>query len=293
MLRRAWSGVGRAAGLVGAWRGLSSSAAALGEAAGAYDTVLASRERAGIVGLVTLNRPKALNALSEQVMRDVVDALAAFEADDAVGACVITGAGAKAFAAGADIKEMAPVTFAGAHAGALLAGWDALARNRKPLVAAVNGYALGGGCELAMMADFIVAGESAVFGLPEVTLGVIPGMGGTQRLTRAVGKAKAMEMVLTGMRMGATDAERAGLVSRVVPSERTVEEALDAAEKIARLSRPSIQLAKETVNAAHETSLAEGLRLERKAFWSTFALQDQKEGMAAFAEKRKPEWVHG
>jgi enoyl-CoA hydratase len=249
----------------------------------AYETILV--ETRGKVGLITLNRPKALNALNTQVMREAVDAIAAFEADAKVGAIVITGS-ERAFAAGADIKEMQSKLYADAYLEDFFSGWDAAVRARKPIIAAVAGYALGGGCELAMMCDFIIAAENAKFGQPEITLGVIPGMGGSQRLTRFVGKAKAMDLCLTGRQMDAIEAERCGLVSRVVPLADLMSEAMKAADKIASLSLPAVMMAKEAVNRAYETTLAEGLRFERRLFHSMFALDDQKEGMAAFVEKR-------
>ncbi len=249
----------------------------------AYDTILVQTR--GKVGLITLNRPKALNALNSQVMADVVAALQAFEADADVGAIVITGS-ERAFAAGADIKEMQSKGYIDVYMEDFFAGWDSLGRVRKPIIAAVAGYALGGGCELAMMCDFIIAGDNARFGQPEITLGVMPGMGGSQRLTRFVGKSKAMDMCLTGRQMDAAEAERAGLVSRVVPATELVEEALKAAEKIASFSLPAVMMTKEAVNRSYETTLAEGIRFERRVFHSMFALEDQKEGMAAFADKR-------
>jgi enoyl-CoA hydratase len=249
----------------------------------AYETILV--ETRGKVGLITLNRPKALNALNTQVMREAIDAIAAFEADAGVGAIVITGS-ERAFAAGADIKEMQSKLYADAYLEDFFSGWDAAVRARKPIIAAVAGYALGGGCELAMMCDFIIAADNAKFGQPEITLGVIPGMGGSQRLTRFVGKAKAMDLCLTGRQMDAAEAERCGLVSRVVPLADLMSEAMKAAEKIASLSLPAVMMAKEAVNRAYETTLAEGLRFERRLFHSMFALDDQKEGMAAFVEKR-------
>jgi enoyl-CoA hydratase len=249
----------------------------------AYETILV--ETRGKVGLVTLNRPKALNALNVRMMADVVAALRRYEDDPTIGAVVITGS-ERAFAAGADIKEMQPKTYIDAYSEDLFAGWDAMLRARKPIIAAVAGYALGGGCELAMMCDFIIAGDNAKFGQPEITLGVMPGMGGSQRLTRFVGKSKAMDMCLTGRMMDAAEAERCGLVSRVVPADRLVEEALDAAGKIADFSMPAVMMVKEAVNRSYETTLAEGLRFERRVFHAMFALEDQKEGMAAFMEKR-------
>jgi enoyl-CoA hydratase len=253
----------------------------------AYETILV--ETRGKVGLITLNRPQALNALNSGVERDVVAALQALDADDGVGAIVITGS-EKAFAAGADIKEMSDKSYIEMYSADFFAGWDAMLRIRKPIIAAVSGYALGGGCELAMMCDFIIAGDNAKFGQPEITLGVMPGMGGSQRLTRFVGKAKAMDMCLTGRMMDAEEAERAGLVSRVVPAADLLGEALKAAEKIAGFSQPAVAIVKEAVNRSYETTLAEGLRFERRVFHSMFALDDQKEGMAAFAAKRKPEF---
>jgi enoyl-CoA hydratase len=251
----------------------------------AYETILV--ETRGKVGLVTLNRPKALNALNTTVLREVVQALNAFEADPNVGAIVITGS-EKAFAAGADIKEMQQKSYVEAFLEDFFAGWEEATRIRKPIVAAVAGYALGGGCELAMMCDFIIAADNAKFGQPEITLGVMPGMGGSQRLARFVGKSKAMDMCLTGRMMDAAEAERAGLVSRVVPAALLLEEALTAADKIAGFSMPAVMMAKEAVNRAYETTLSEGLRYERRIFHSMFALDDQKEGMTAFVEKRAP-----
>ena len=253
----------------------------------AYETILV--EKRDGVGLVTLNRPQALNALNMQVMFDVTGALAALDLDDEVGCMVITGS-QKAFAAGADIKEMQNLDFADAFFGGAFAGWDELGAIRKPVIAAVAGYALGGGCELAMMCDFIIAAENAQFGQPEITLGIIPGIGGTQRLTRAVGKAKAMEMCLTGRRIDAAEAERIGLVARVVPTDALMEEAMATARAIAAMPRAAAMLAKECVNRAQESSLADGVRFERRAFQSLFATEDQKEGMAAFVEKRKPQF---
>ena len=250
----------------------------------AYETIIG--ETRGKVGLITLNRPQALNALNSTVEREVVAAVEAFDADEGVGAIVITGS-EKAFAAGADIKQMSEKSFIDMYSSDFFAGWDALLRARKPIVAAVSGYALGGGCELAMMCDFIIAGDNAKFGQPEITLGVMPGMGGSQRLTRFVGKAKAMDMCLTGRMMDAAEAERSGLVSRVVPAAELLDEALKAADKIAGFSQPAVAMVKEAVNRSYETTLTEGLRFERRVFHSMFALEDQKEGMAAFAEKRK------
>ena len=251
-----------------------------------YSNILV--ETRGPVGLVTLNRPQALNALCDALIRELGRALDAFEAEDAIGAVVITGS-AKAFAAGADIKEMASRDYMDVYLRDFITdGWERITTCRKPIVAAVAGFALGGGCEIAMMCDTIIAADTARFGQPEINLGVIPGSGGTQRLTRFVGKAKAMDMVLTGRMMDAAEAERSGLVSRVVPAERLLEEALAVAAKIAEMSRPAVLMAKEAVNRAYETTLAEGVRFERRIFHSLFATEDQKEGMAAFVEKRKP-----
>jgi enoyl-CoA hydratase len=248
-------------------------------------------ETHGPVGLIRLNRPQALNALSAALMADLDAALEAFEADPAIGAIVLTGS-EKAFAAGADIKEMQDKTFAEAFLDDFISKWERLTRVRKPVVAAVAGFALGGGCEIAMMCDFILAADTAKFGQPEIKLGVIPGAGGTQRLTRAVGKAKAMEMILTGRMMDAEEAERSGLVSRVVPAASLIEEAVKVAGSIAALSRPAVFAAKEAVNRAYETTLAEGVRFERRIFHSLFATEDQKEGMRAFAEKRAAAFKH-
>ena len=250
-----------------------------------YETILV--ETRGKVGLVTLNRPKALNALNSMVLEELLSAMKAFEADPDIGAIVLTGS-EKAFAAGADIKEMQSKNYVEVYLGDFFAGWEEFARLRKPVIAAVAGYALGGGCELAMMCDFIIAADTAKFGQPEITLGVMPGMGGSQRLTRFVGKSKAMDMVLTGRMMDAAEAERAGLVSRVVAASDLISDALKAADKIAGYSLPAVMMAKEAVNRSYETTLQEGLRFERRLFHSMFALEDQKEGMAAFAEKRPP-----
>jgi enoyl-CoA hydratase len=249
----------------------------------AYETILV--ETRGKVGLVTLDRPKALNALNSTVLAELLAAVKAFEADPRIGAMVLTGS-EKAFAAGADIKEMQSKSYVDAYLQDFFVGWEEFTRIRKPVIAAVAGYALGGGCELAMMCDFIIAADSAKFGQPEITLGVMPGMGGSQRLTRFVGKSKAMDMVLTGRMMDASEAERCGLVSRIVPAGELIEEALKAAAKIAEFSLPAVMMAKEAVNRSYETTLSEGLRFERRLFHSMFALDDQKEGMAAFAEKR-------
>ena len=254
--------------------------------ADSYATILV--ETHGPVGLIRLNRPQALNALCDQLMTELGEQLLSFDADPAIGAIVLTG-NEKAFAAGADIKEMRTRT----HPSALLedfigARWETVLRVKKPVIAAVAGFALGGGCELAMMCDIILAADTAKFGQPEINLGVIPGAGGTQRLTRAVGKSKAMEMILTGRMMDAAEAERANLVSRICPADQLVAEAIKVAEKIAALSPVAVALAKQSVNRAFETTLAEGVRHERALFLSLFGTPDQQEGMAAFIEKRKP-----
>jgi enoyl-CoA hydratase len=241
----------------------------------------------GGVGLIRLDRPAQMNALCDALMAELGDALASFDADPAVGAIVLTGH-EKAFAAGADIKEMKDRRYPATYAQDFIAPWERILTVRKPVIAAVAGYALGGGCELAMMCDLIIAAETAKFGQPEITLGIIPGAGGTQRLTRAVGKAKAMDLILTGRMMDAAEAERAGLVARVVPAEKLLEEALAAARKIAAFSPVAVAMAKEAVNVAFETSLREGVRFERRLFLSLFGTPDQREGMAAFVEKRKP-----
>jgi enoyl-CoA hydratase len=253
----------------------------------AYENIISETRDA--VGIITLNRPKALNALNSQLIDELNSALSAFQEDASVGCVVITG-NEKAFAAGADIREMKDKTFTDVYLGNFLGTWDDVTEFRKPIIAAVSGYCLGGGCELAMMCDFIIAADTAKFGQPEITLGVIPGAGGTQRLARFVGKAKAMDMVLTGRLMEAVEAERCGLVSRIVPAEKLLEEAVNAAAKIASFSQPVVMMAKEAVNRAFETSLAEGLRFERRLIHSMFALDDQKEGMSAFVEKRKPDF---
>jgi len=256
----------------------------------AYENIIV--ETRGNVGLITLNRPKALNALCIALIDELGRALDTFEADDAIGCMVLTGS-EKAFAAGADIKEMKDKTYAQAYGEDFITvGWERLARTRKPVIAAVAGYALGGGCEIAMMCDIVIAADTAKFGQPEITIGTIPGSGGTQRLTRAVGKAKAMEMCLTGRMMDAEEAERSGLVARVVPAAELMAEAMKTADKIAALSRPIVMMAKEAVNRAYETTLAEGIKFERRVFHATFATADQKEGMSAFAEKRPPDWKH-
>ena len=242
------------------------------------------------VQLIRLNRPQALNALNSELLEELARAVAAAEADDGIRCLVLTGS-EKAFAAGADIKEMSTQTYPSMFKADVFAGpAEAVARCRKPVIAAVSGYALGGGCELAMMADFIIAAETAKFGQPEITLGVTPGIGGTQRFTRAVGKAKAMDMMLTGRMMDAAEAERSGLVARVVPADRLMDEAMEAARKIAAQSPLAAMLNKELVALALETTLETGVKVERRIFHSLFALDDQKEGMAAFVEKRKPEW---
>lgn len=242
------------------------------------------------IATIRIDRPK-MNPLSIEVQDALGEAAGIVSADDEVAAVVLWG-GEKVFAAGADIKEMASKEFSEMHAADWFAGWDGLTRARTPIVACVTGYALGGGCELAMMADVLVAGEGAKFGQPEINLGVIPGMGGSQRLTRAVGKAKAMDMILTGRMIGAEEAERIGLVSRVVPDERALEEAQEVAATIASKSKPAALMAKETVAAAFETTLAQGIAFERRVFHSTFATADQKEGMDAFANKREAGWQH-
>ena len=241
----------------------------------------------GRVGLITLNRPGALNALNVRVMNEVTAALAAFDNDPAIGCIVLTGS-ERAFAAGADIKEMAQQDYMSMHSANWFAGWDAIGRVRTPLIAAVSGFALGGGCELAMMCDFILASETAKFGQPEIKLGVIPGMGGSQRLTRAIGKAKAMEMCLTGRMMDAVEAERSGLVARIIPAARFMDDVLATATTIAAMSLPAARVAKEAINRVYETSLAEGVLFERRVFHALFATADQKEGMAAFNAKRPP-----
>ncbi len=245
-------------------------------------------ETRGNVGLIRLNRPKALNALCDALVREMGAALDTIENDDTIGAVVITGSD-KAFAAGADIKEMQSRTFVDVYLSDFVTkGWERVTTCRKPIIAAVAGYALGGGCELAMMCDTIIAGESAKFGQPEITLGIIPGAGGSQRMARAVGKAKTMDLVLTGRMMDAAEAERSGLVSRVVPDDKLVDEALKVAAQISAQSRTAVYAAKEAVNRAFETTLAEGVRFERRLFHALFGTEDQREGMAAFIEKRKP-----
>jgi enoyl-CoA hydratase len=244
------------------------------------------------VGIVTLNRPKQLNALNDQLMDELASALKAFDADAMVGCIIITGS-EKAFAAGADISAMATLSFADAYGGDFITrNWEQIRQVRKPVIAAVSGFALGGGCELAMMCDFIIAADNAKFGQPEIKLGIIPGAGGTQRLPRAVGKAKAMDLALTGRMMDAVEAERAGLVSRVVPLDKLMEEALGAALTICSFSQPSVMAAKESVNRAFESGLSDGVMFERRLFHAMFATEDQKEGMDAFVNKRKPVFKH-
>jgi enoyl-CoA hydratase len=254
-----------------------------------YATILV--EQRGRVGLITLNRPEALNAINSQVLKDLLAAASAFDADLGVGAIVITGS-ERAFAAGADIKEMADKGYLDMYLDDVFATGDRLTGIRTPLIAAISGYALGGGCELAMMCDILIASDTAKFGQPEIKLGVIPGIGGSQRLTRAVGKALAMDLVLTGRTIDAAEALRAGLVARVVPADRLLDEAMSAAETIAGMSLPVAMLAKESVNAAFETTLSSGLRFERRIFDSLFATDDQKEGMRAFTEKRDPKFTN-
>jgi enoyl-CoA hydratase len=258
------------------------------ETAMSYETILV--EQKGAVTLITLNRPQALNALNSQVLADLTDAFAKFDADDSQRCAVLTGS-EKAFAAGADIKEMSSQSFADMYGSNFFAGYDRVTATRKPWIAAVSGWALGGGCELAMMADFIIAADSAKFGQPEIKLAVTPGMGGSQRLTRAVGKAKAMEMCLTGRNMDAVEAESAGLVARVVPAADLVAEALKSAEAIAGMAPLAAIAAKEMVNAAFETTLQQGVVFERRLFHGLFGSEDQKEGMAAFIEKRPGNWT--
>lgn len=253
-----------------------------------YQTILVERRDA--VTLITLNRPKALNALNSQVLAELTAALAAYDADSSQGCAVITGS-EKAFAAGADIKEMSEKSFADMFGTNFFGGYEHVTATRKPIIAAVAGYALGGGCELAMMCDFILAAETAKFGQPEVKLGVSPGMGGSQRLTRAVGKAKAMEMCLTGRMMDAVEAERAGLVSRIIPAAELVEEAVKTAAQIAAMPPLGVKANKEMVNAAFETTLSQGILFERRLFHALFGTADQKEGMAAFIEKRPGNWT--
>ncbi len=254
-----------------------------------YNTIQV--ETHGRVGLIRLHRPQALNALNAELAGELNTAIHAFEADAGIGCIVITGSD-KAFAAGADIKEMADKSYMDTFMGNFAAGWDAAARARKPVIAAVAGFALGGGCELAMQCDMIIAADNAKFGQPEIKLGVIPGIGGTQRLTRAIGKAKAMEMTLTGRMMDAAEAERSGLVARIVPAASLMEETMKIATTIASMSLPAAMMAKEAVNRSFETSLAEGVLFERRVFHSLFATADQKEGMAAFVDKRPAKFEH-
>ena len=254
-----------------------------------FETILVDREDR--VGIITLNRPQALNALNSQVMVEVTTAAAEFDADPGIGAIVITG-NATAFAAGADIKEMATLSFSEVFDADFFAAWGKLAAVRTPTIAAVAGYALGGGCELAMMCDLIIAADTAKFGQPEIKLGVLPGMGGSQRLTRAIGKAKAMDLILTGRNIDAAEAERSGLVSRVVPADDLLTEAKAVATTISRMSRSAARMAKEAVNRAFESTLTEGLLYERRLFHSSFATEDQSEGMAAFTEKRPANFTH-
>jgi enoyl-CoA hydratase len=256
----------------------------------AYENILV--ETRGRVGLITLNRPKALNALSDALIDELGEALHAFDADDEIGAMIITGS-EKAFAAGADIAMMSKYSYMDAYKSDYITrNWEAVRRIRKPIIAAVAGFALGGGCELAMLCDIIIAADTAKFGQPEIKLGIMPGAGGTQRLPRAVSKAKAMDMCLTARFMDADEAERAGLVSRVVPAASLLDEAISAAATIAEFPLPAVMMVKESINSAYETTLAEGVRFERRLFHSLFATDDQKEGMAAFLEKRKPVFKH-
>ncbi|MEW5423777.1 enoyl-CoA hydratase [Amorphus sp. 3PC139-8] len=255
----------------------------------AYETILT--ETRGRVCLITLNRPGALNALNRQLAAELIEAATAADADPAIGCIVLTGS-EKAFAAGADIKEMQPQGYQEMYAADWFGEWERFTAVRTPIIAAVAGYALGGGCELAMMCDFILAADTAKFGQPEIKLGVMPGMGGSQRLTRFVGKSKAMEMCLTGRMMDADEAERSGLVSRIVPADEMLGEALSVADKISGMSLPSVMMTKEAVNRAYETTLGEGVRFERRIFHALFATEDQSEGMAAFVEKRKPDFRH-
>ncbi|BBZ48271.1 enoyl-CoA hydratase [Mycobacterium parmense] len=254
-----------------------------------YETIIVERDHR--VGIITLNRPNALNALNSQMMNEVTCAATELDNESDIGAIVITGS-AKAFAAGADIKEMAGLSFADAFGADFFAPWAKLAAVRTPTIAAVAGHALGGGCELAMMCDLLIAADTAKFGQPEIKLGVLPGMGGSQRLTRAIGKAKAMDLILTGRTIDAAEAERSGLVSRVVPADDLISEAMAVATTISQMSRSAARMAKEAVNRAFESTLAEGLLYERRLFHSAFATADQSEGMAAFVEKRAPNFTH-
>jgi enoyl-CoA hydratase len=256
----------------------------------AYENI--TTETKGRVGIIRLNRPKALNALCADLVRELGQALDTYDTDPNIGCLILTGSD-KAFAAGADIKEMKEKTYQDVFLQDFITvGWERISQIRKPIIAAVAGYALGGGCEMAAMCDFIIAADNAKFGQPEIALGTIPGAGGTQRLPRFIGKAKAMDLVLTGRMMDAAEAERCGLVSRVVPLAQLMDEALAAAEKIAGMSLPATMVAKEAVNRAFETTLAEGIRFERRTFHATFAFEDRSEGMNAFAEKRKATWKH-
>jgi enoyl-CoA hydratase len=252
-----------------------------------YETILV--EKRGAVTLITLNRPQALNALNSTVLAELIEVFAAFDADDGQRCAVLTGS-EKAFAAGADIKEMSEQGFASMYSSNFFQGWEKVTATRKPWIAAVAGYALGGGCEVAMMADFIIAADTAKFGQPEIKLGVTPGMGGSQRLTRAIGKAKAMEMCLTGRMMGAEEAERSGLVARVVPADALLTEAMKSAETIAAMAPLAAIATKEMIDAAFETGLAQGINFERRLFHGLFGSEDQKEGMAAFVDKRAANW---
>ncbi len=253
---------------------------------------LVETEIKGRVGIITINRPKALNAVDPAIMAGLIKAASEFDSNQDIGCIVLTGAGDKSFIAGADIKEMADQSYMDMFNANVQSDWDRFADTRIPMIAAVNGFALGGGCEVAMMCDIIIASETAKFGQPEIKLGVMPGWGGSQRLTRTVGKAKAMDLILTGRMMDAREAESAGLVARVVPADKLMDEALEAANTIAGYSRPSTVIAKQAVNRAFETTLTEGVNFERSLFYSLFATEDQKEGMAAFAEKRKPDFKH-
>lgn len=253
-----------------------------------FENIIAETKDDG-VALITLHRPDALNALNSALIDELGAAIDAFEADDSIGCIVVTGS-EKAFAAGADIKQMQAKSYMDAYMENFISKWERITTCRKPVIAAVNGFALGGGCELAMMCDFIIAGDKAKFGQPEIKLGILPGAGGSQRLTRYVGKSKAMEMCLTGRMMDAAEAERCGLVSRIIADDKLVEEAFDVAQKIAEKSLPSVLTAKECVNVAYETGLKEGVHYERRVFHSLFAFEDKKEGMAAFIEKRQPKF---
>jgi enoyl-CoA hydratase len=252
-----------------------------------YQNILV--ETQGRVGIIRLNRPQALNALNKALIAELTQAIETFDADEKIGCMLITG-NDKAFAAGADIKEMADKPFIDAYLGDFVSNWNVAARARKPIVAAVAGFALGGGCELAMQCDIVIAADTAKFGQPEIKLGVIPGIGGTQRLARAVGKAKAMDLILTGRMMDAAEAEKSGLVARLVPPEKLMDEAMKVAEAIANMSLPSVLAGKEAINRAFEGGLSEGMAFERRIFHSLFATEDQKEGMKAFIEKRTPKW---